>query len=345
MKIITKAISAVIAICLSASMLFSGCVVETGSPSSAETTAAQTTESTTLAETTVDTTTQPKSDRQEPLMWKVTGNDGSTMYLFGTIHIGDERNKQIMENITSKVDECDALAVECDTVAYQNDFQAMVNSLSYMMYLDGTTVRDHLDAEQYEKCEEYLSKRNLYNKMYDMYHPSLWYQLLQQAAVADSPYDSDNAMDTMLINHANDNGKTVLEVESVDAQYKMLDSFSDELYSLLIDAFFENESKYSESLTELYEAWLVGDEEKLTKLVSSEEEEDEELTKEQEKLVEEYNEKMYTERNLGMVEKAQEYLKGGQTVFFAVGTAHMLGDTGLVKQLTDKGYTVEKITI
>ena len=152
-------------------------------------------------------------------------------------------------------------------------------------------------------------------------------------------------MDTMLINHANDNGKTVLEVESVDAQYKMLDSFSDELYSLLIDAFFENESKYSESLTELYEAWLVGDEEKLAKLVSSEEEEDEELTKEQEKLVEEYNEKMYTERNLGMVEKAQEYLKGGQTVFFAVGTAHMLGDTGLVKQLTDKGYTVEKITI
>ena len=39
----------------------------------------------------------------------------------------------------------------------------------------------------------------------------------------------------------------------------------------------------------------------------------------------------------------ESYLKSGDTVFFAVGAAHMLGDGGLVKLLTDKGYEVTRM--
>ena len=42
----------------------------------------------------------------------------------------------------------------------------------------------------------------------------------------------------------------------------------------------------------------------------------------------------------GMLETAKEYLSSGKTVFFAVGLAHLLGDTGLVEALREAGYTV-----
>ena len=345
MKLFTKTLSLLTAVCMTSAIILSGCTVETAPPSSVETTAAQTTENTSAAETTVDATTQPKSDRQEPLMWQVTGKDGGKMYLFGTIHLGDERNEQIMKKIASKVDECDSLAVECDTVAYQNDYSAMIKNVYNMMYTDGTSVKDHMSAELYDKCKEYLSERDSYNQMYDMYHLSFWIQLLEQTAIAESPLDTELAMDTLLINHANDNDQNILEVESVDEQYEMLDSFSDEMYDLLLKEFFDSEKSYTDSISEMYEAWVVGDDSKLLEMLESDEESDEEeLTEDQKKMVEDYNDKMYTSRNLKMAQKAQKYIESGQTVFFAVGTAHMLSDEGLVKLLTDKGYTVEKIT-
>lgn len=42
-----------------------------------------------------------------------------------------------------------------------------------------------------------------------------------------------------------------------------------------------------------------------------------------------------------MVEKAKEYLENKEeTVFFAVGLAHLLSETGLVDSLREAGYTV-----
>ena len=53
---------------------------------------------------------------------------------------------------------------------------------------------------------------------------------------------------------------------------------------------------------------------------------------------------MLLDRNAGMLEAAKGYLEGSETVFYAVGLAHLLGEEGLVKGLWDAGYTVEIVT-
>jgi uncharacterized protein YbaP (TraB family) len=60
-------------------------------------------------------------------------------------------------------------------------------------------------------------------------------------------------------------------------------------------------------------------------------------------LMEEYNAKMLTERNIAMAEFARTQLLSGDTVFMAVGAAHMVGEDGIVSLLREMGYTVEKI--
>ena len=78
-------------------------------------------------------------------------------------------------------------------------------------------------------------------------------------------------------------------------------------------------------------------------LEDEEDESETELTEAQIALLEDYNDKMLTQRNLGMRDKAVEWLKAGDKVFFAVGAAHLIGEDGLVELLRAEGYTVEQL--
>ena len=55
--------------------------------------------------------------------------------------------------------------------------------------------------------------------------------------------------------------------------------------------------------------------------------------------------KLLDDRNVAMTAKMDEYLKGKEPVFVVVGAAHIIGDKGIAKQLRDKGYKVEQVTL
>ena len=150
-------------------------------------------------------------------------------------------------------------------------------------------------------------------------------------------------MDRLLIEEANRLGIQVLDVESSEFQTALSDSFSDELNILMIEELLDmTYEEYDEELEQMYKAWLKGD---ADVILGDEEEDTEGLTEEEIAMVEDYNYKMVDERNVGMVEAAKEYLEGGQTVFFAVGCGHMVGEAGIVSLLEAEGYTVERVPL
>lgn len=335
-----KTFSLITALSLSAAMLFSGCG-QSGESSQAESSAAETT-----VETTVSATTEAADTASlNPLLWKVTGEKGNTVYLFGTIHAGGIRSDQVMNMLKEKVDSCDALAVEADVLTYQMDFERQQKVLQSMILTDGSTIKDHLSSDNYDKCVKYLTDAGQYNAAFDAYNPSFWNQLITQNEIAKSNIDTSKAMDTLLLSYASEKSKEIIEVESVEFQTEMTNNFSDTWYNLQFESFFKEPSATKEGLDELYKAWISGDEAKLQKLALDETELDDSLPEDQKKAVTEYKKAMYTDRNLGMAEKAESFIKDGKSVFFAVGTAHFIGDDGIVKLLSDKGYTVEKISI
>ena len=69
-----------------------------------------------------------------------------------------------------------------------------------------------------------------------------------------------------------------------------------------------------------------------------------EMTAEELVLYQEYVDKVIIQRNEGMLEVAIDYLESGETVFYAVGMAHLLQENGLVDTLRAAGYTVEQLT-
>ncbi|MBR4439108.1 MAG: TraB/GumN family protein, partial [Clostridia bacterium] len=67
------------------------------------------------------------------------------------------------------------------------------------------------------------------------------------------------------------------------------------------------------------------------------------LTDEERGLMEHYDKVMETDRNVGMADAAESYIKQGLNVFFVVGAAHMGGDDGVVALLESRGYNFKPV--
>ena len=291
-----------------------------------------------------------------PLFYHVTGPDGQEMWLFGTIHIGDNRTAYLPQEIYDALASSDALAIECDTEGFDElyeedeELQEAVSGAYY--YSDGTTIVDHIDPELYEVALKYMKATGSYNMNADYLKPSIWSNSIENFfAYQGFQLTSDQGVEERLTKFAEENGIELREVESSLFQIQMMTGYSEELQELLLEESitYTGES-YWGSTMELYELWCAGDEaalmERLSDEVDTSELTEEELAEYEnyEELLEEYNTAMSYDRNDGMLEVLKGYLESGDTVFVAVGLAHLLNDVnGLVFTLRDAGYTVELV--
>ena len=248
-----------------------------------------------------------------------------------------------LEKLKPTLLSCDALAVEFDVVAYEEDVLAQTGNMNRFLLEDGTTVKDHMPPELFDRASELLSKAGLMPKLMARYNLGLWSQLVEQAAlITYTDFDLDIGMDRALIKACYAEDLEVRDVESAELQFNLLNSFSDELNLLLIRNTLDNLEEYGSGVRELYETWVRGDPEALRSLLEDEEDGEEALTEAEAALMEDYYDRMLTQRNLGMRDKAVQWLEAGDEVFFAVGAAHLVGEDGLIALLRDAGYTVEQ---
>ncbi len=276
-----------------------------------------------------------------PLLYKVTGSEGQTMWLMGTIHAGDSRTGDLPDTITDALSVSDALAVEFDPQAFEtavNQDPALLAQLTKTYYYaDGTTVRDHISPDLYEKLQPLMQAMGLSSDAARFRTILLWdlvgeYYLRQGYTI-----QPNRGADLQLITLAKAQEKPILELESGLGQMQMLSSLSDALQeALLKDTLDAGLLTYCAETARLYDLWCQGDEKALTEAVFASRLEDEALYAE-------YVKAMYTDRNAKMLEAATGYLNGEQTVFYAVGIAHVLGENGLVAQLQAAGYSVEAV--
>lgn len=287
--------------------------------------------------------TTPAAAGSTPLLYKVTDEDGDVVWLFGSIHAGWEEYYPLPDYVLDAFESSDALAVEFDVVAFEKDYSAMVEALTAMVYMDGTKISDHIPEDLYDRAVAILKENNSYNSLLDMYYPVMWYSTIETFMIPFAGADVELGIDKYMINLAYDSDKPVLDIESPELQYGMLAGFSDELQATLLYSSvvnYEEQSKYVAELIQLMTAWMEGDEEMLRELSSMEIETE---NPEEMALMEEYSYAMLEGRNIGMTEFAVDALEDGEEIFICVGSAHIVGETGMVDLLRELGYTVEAV--
>ena len=283
-----------------------------------------------------------EAEEAQPLFYHVTSPEGKEMWMLGTIHVGNARTQNMAPAIYEAFNASDALAVEFDMnkamEQMQENPEAAAAIAAQMMYLDGTSVADHLsDPQLLGKFMNISTSNGTYNNNMLIMKPVALEQTVAQYFMEMGGRISPvYGVDLQLLNLAEKQEKPILNVESMESQMAMLMGLSDELQEKMLKETLElGMDAYNAQLEELFDLWCLGNEAAIVEALYEEEAQDPQL--------QEYNDKVLQERNASMLETCESYLEGDETVFFAVGLAHLIDpESGLVNALRDAGYTVEQ---
>jgi len=285
------------------------------------------------------------SKRAKPLLYKVTKKGTDTViYLFGSIHMADDRAYPMRDEIINAYNDSEYLAVEFDTIAYKGNMDQMTKDAQGMMYLDGTGLKDHVSEENYNKIVNYLKNNDSYMSMYDICKPVMFYSMVTSIIGNKSGLDSSKGIDEYFLTDAHKNNKKVLEVESADYQMGLFSRYSDRLFEVLTIYMIDQEKEGVQELIDLYEGWLNGD--ALAIIGETGEEIPEEAMDKYADVEEEmkaFNKELIEQRNNNMLRVVKKYHEDKKNTFVVVGAAHIVGDDGIAKGLEKAGYKVEVI--
>ncbi len=265
----------------------------------------------------------------DPALYQACDDD-SCIYLLGTIHIGDSRLQGLTDKIWNAYNDSDAIAFELDITAIPADAG---EDLIYLAEEDD--LANYLTEEQFTKLEEFCVKRFLPIDMVRRFNLAGVSSLLEQLAYLELGYLPDNGVDKQLLDKAHADNKEIIELETYEFQINLLYAFKDEYYVKQIEDTLDNYSSAKGGVNFLYNVYLTGNGWLFKNLFGDSDSTDE--------LENEYNQKMLTDRNIAMADKAETYLKENKKVMVAVGAAHVIGNGGLVELLEERGYKVSLV--
>jgi uncharacterized protein YbaP (TraB family) len=265
------------------------------------------------------------SSFSQSLLWKVTGkNLKEPSYIYGTIHIQDKRVFSFDNTVTQIFESCDAFAMEIlmDEISQEEALEAML--------MKNTTLDKLLSKEEYRILDSVVKANTgsglfMYNKMKPFFLSTQLMQINMQK-------DMELALDLYFLKTARDAGKPCFGVEKFMDQINAIDAISledqaDMLFQGLTDTTGNNDA---DKLDEMLETYMNFDLNKLFEMTNDT------------ALPAEFNKAFLIDRNVGMAKNFVKIAKK-QSVFCAVGAAHLPGETGVIELLRKMGYTVEPV--
>lgn len=261
-------------------------------------------------------------------MWEVESN-GNTVYLVGSMHIADDSFYPLRPEFEEAFAEADYLGVEVDVSKAADEAQQQL-IMDMGMYKDGTTLKDHVSSETYAKLGKILTESGMKPNALDVFKPWVVETTISSLKAVKAGYEAAAGIDLYFVQKAIERKIPVIELESYELQLGMFNGFSKELQEKNLNIALDNFDVLDDGVEQLAEMWKTGNDEALLEFTNSM------------AVDEEYNKAMLIDRNIGMAEKIDGYLKNGkkEEYFIVVGAAHYLGEHGIVKLLEDKGYTV-----
>jgi len=266
----------------------------------------------------------------ETSVW-IAKTDSSITYIGGTIHMLRGSDRPFPPEFDRAYDASDMIIFETDLAVLQSP-EIQQELLAKAVYSDGRTLDKVLSAEAYKKLEEYCTENGIPLAMINQYKP--WAIVMTIIGMELQKMGANQeGIDLYYYGKASEDEKSMGGLEAVDEQVEILTSMGDGNESAFIVYNIDHMEKMEEMFDSLITAWRSGDEAILSDAFL------EEAKKEFPKLFK----TLFTDRNMSWLPKIEEYLLTPETEFVLVGTAHLVGEEGIITQLEKLGYEVEKL--
>lgn len=256
----------------------------------------------------------------------------STMYLFGTLHIRRPGGPWGGARAQAGLAEASEVWTEL-IISPETDAQTQVLALRHGMADAGRPLSSYFNSEENARISAAAQRFGLQPAILDAMKPWLAGVTLALMPMIQAGYDPSAGADRLIDAYGDANGKTMRAFETADAQIQMLANLSDEVQrQMLLEALSEAEGGAGE-MEAMAGAWESGDLATLERMVVTDMRQE----------YPEFYQVLLVERNNAWVEVLVRELDGSGVDFIAVGAGHMLGEDGVVAQLRQRGYTVERV--
>ncbi|WP_299659170.1 TraB/GumN family protein [uncultured Ruegeria sp.] len=272
--------------------------------------------------------------------WIATKN-GTVLHLIGTLHTNDVRMGPVVDRLAPVLSQADAFYFEVTKTEMDAFEKDLAKDFSPVLITSGPTLVDLMPEEDWSALSATLAERGIPSWMAAKMRPWFLSMLLGIPPCLMTTPDFDRGMDARLTELAVEHDIPQFSLERIDELIAMFDSHTLE--------------EQVASLTRLAGALQAGDDQMITmanayideqhaaifELAKMQGLEASGLTPEEfDAEWQSFEDQLLVQRNANWMEKILE-LKD-QTVVIAVGAGHLSNDHGLLNQLQQAGYTLER---
>ncbi len=255
------------------------------------------------------------------LLWKITGkNLLQPSYLFGTMHVQDRRLFFFTDSLYNAIEKTDAFAMEINP-------DEMMDSMILALQKKDTSdfLKNILNESEYKKISKQLEKK-LKIPADKITARKLAEERRRLKYTPKRADDMSAIMDLYLFSIARKQGKITVGIEDVADQFEVVN----EIGKFNIDDFIKNDTalqiNYLERMKKIY---LDKDLSSLDNMVNGD-------------LNKSFEDLLLIKRNKKMAVRMDSLLQI-RSSFFAVGAAHLPGDSGVITLLQQRGLLVEPV--
>lgn len=266
-------------------------------------------------------------------LFKVTGN-GHSMYLFGTIHMGQPGFFPLEPRIAAAVAGASALALEVDPLNKEAAESAMK---AHGMATAGASIEKLTPAFK-NRLNKALDKAGLEASYVAQYKPWLVATILAIAEYAAQGYSAELSVDAHLALLAKANKVPIIELETPFFQLGMFNRLSEaeQLHFLEESIALIETGKQGTEVRQIVDAWRKADRGALD-AIAQRVDTDTSMGGKFVKTV------MLDERNVVMADKLAALLQRSDRSVAAIGVLHLLGSNSVPALMKARGLTVERV--
>lgn len=270
----------------------------------------------------------------EPLSWQLSRGD-ATVTLFGSVHAGAAEFYPLPTPIERAYASASQLLVELDITNL--DVSAYNGLIAELGFFSENT-DDEAALAAFHQSDAWRAFSGLCSAHVGLCGPHqarmkpwLLSLLLANRMVAESSYSAALGVDSYFLNRRGN--RQVVELESLGQQIRVFALLSAEDQQALLLQSVQDYVHAEEALSGLMQDWQAGDSAALVAQV---------LTPMQQNPA--IFDALFTQRNHSMARKIAQASEAGGSLFVVVGAGHLLGGEGLVRLLSQLGFSVQQMT-
>jgi uncharacterized protein YbaP (TraB family) len=263
------------------------------------------------------------------ILWKVQSSH-NTIYLLGSIHVLQEKNYPLDHQLYEAFN-------QASTVMFEVDLDGLTSPLSQLqiltkgLYLNGQNLQRVLSIDSYEAAKAHFAELGFNIENFHRMKPWMAATAVTALELRKLGFDSAFGVDRHFFEKAQEAGKDIKGLESVEFQLGLFDNLSTPIQELFLLQSLEDLKNIEARIKVMVDAWTQGNIKDLERLLEG---------------MREYPELyqvLVVSRNQAWLPQIEQALKQSKPVFIVVGTLHLLGKEGLVTVLKEKGYAVEQL--